>query len=102
MPPKSNQQKKAEKLAADKAKGFKSMTFQAGASTQANLKALCVRYHFEDWRELVTRLIDATHDGQLADVIPVPRHEFIPSEKMLRKLESAGILQAAEADEADE
>lgn len=102
MPPKSNQLKKAEKLKADKAKGFKSMTFQAGATTVANLQALCVRYHFEDWRELVTRLIDSTHDNQLVDVIPVPRHEFKPTEKVLRKLEAAGILQAAKADEVGE
>ena len=101
MAAKSNQLKKAEKLAADKAKGFKSMTFQAGATTVANLQALCVRYHFEDWRELVTRLIDSTHDNQLADVIPVPRHEFKPTEKMLSKLERLGMLMAAQTDEVE-
>lgn len=101
MAAKSNQQKKAEKLKADKAKGFKSMTFQAGTTTVANLHALCVRYHFEDWRELVTRLIDSTHDNQLADAIPVPRHEFKPTEKMLSKLERLGVLMAAQADEVE-
>lgn len=91
MPPKSNAVKKAEKAAADKAKGFKNMTFLAGATTQANLASLMQRYHFEDWRELVTRLIDATADGQLADVIPVPRHEYKPTPKVLRKLYDLGI-----------
>lgn len=102
MPAKSNKVKKAEKYAADKAKGFKSMTFLAGEATVKNLGVLMARYHFEDWRELVTRLIDSTAEGQLADVIPVPRHEYKPSLKVLRELERRGILQARKMDEDDE
>lgn len=83
---KSNKEKKAEKRALDASKGFKPMTFVAGPATQANLAKLMERYHFEDWRELVTRLIDATAEGQLADVIPMPQHEFKPSQKVLRTL----------------
>lgn len=102
MAAKSNATKKAEKYAADKAKGFKSMTFLAGQSTIDNLGKLMVRYRFEDWRELVTRLIDATAEGQLADVIPVPTHEYKPSAKVLRQLERRGILQARQMDDDDE
>lgn len=89
--PKSNQTKKAEKRESDKAKDFKSMSFPVGAATRANLAKLMVRYQFEDWRELVTRLIDATADEQLADVIPVPRHEYKPTPKVLRKLYELGM-----------
>lgn len=102
MPAKTNKVKKAEKREADKAKGFKSMTFLAGATTVTNLGVLMDRYHFEDWRELVTRLIDATAEGQLADVIPVPRHKYEPSPKVLRSLERRGILQAQQMDKDDE
>lgn len=93
MAAKSNKVKKAEKRQTDKAKGFKPMTFLAGAATTANLGVLMERYGFEDWRELVTRLIDATADGQLADVIPMPRHEFKPTAKMLRQLQRLGALE---------
>jgi hypothetical protein len=99
---KSNQVKKAEKLAADKAKGVKNMTLPAMAATQEHIAALQVRYHVDDWRELVTLLLKAVHDGEFPDVLPVPRHEYKPSEKVLKRLVRAGILQAAEQDEDDE
>lgn len=93
MVAKSNADKKAKKRQSDKAKGFKPMTFLAGTATTANLGKLMNRYGFEDWRELVTRLIDATAEGQLADVIPMPRHEFKPTPKMLRQLVRLGALE---------
>lgn len=91
MPPKSNQIKKAEKLAADKAKGLRSMTVPMGPATQQKLATLMVRYQFEDWRELVCCLLDALHDGTFPDVLPVPRHEYKTSPKVLRKLYDLGM-----------
>lgn len=98
---KSNQVKKAEKLAKDKAKGVKNLTLPAMPATQAHLAALQLRYHVDDWRELVTLLLKAVHDGEFPNVLPVPRHEYKPSEKVLKRLVRAGILQAAEQDEDD-
>lgn len=91
MVAKSNKEKKADKRALDASKGFKPMTFIAGQATQANLAKLMERYHFEDWHELVTRLIDATAEGQLADVLTVPRHKYKPTPKVLRKLYDLGM-----------
>lgn len=83
---KSNQQKKAEKLADDKAKGIKNLSLPMGPADQLKLAALMERYHFEDWRELVTRLVNVVHDGVWPDVLPVPQHEYKPSQKVLRQL----------------
>lgn len=99
---KSNQVKKAEKLAADKAKGVKQMTLPAMPATQQHIAALMVRYHVEDWRELVTLLLKAIHDGAFPDVLPVPRHEYVPSAKVLRELRRMGFIQARNEDEDDE
>ena len=93
MTAKSNKEKKAEKRALDASKGFKPMTFTAGEATRLNLSKLMERYHFEDWRELVTRLIDATADEQLADVIPMPQHDYKPSQKVLRQLYWLGKIE---------
>lgn len=91
MPPKSNQVKKAKKLAADKALGIKSMTVPMGPATQKKLAALQLRYQFEDWRELLCCMIEAVHDGSFPEVLPVPRHEYKPSPKVLRKLYDLGM-----------
>lgn len=99
---KSNQTKKAEKLAADKAKGVRNLTLPALPATLADIGALMERYHVEDWRELVTLLLKAVREGAFPDVLPVPRHEYKPSEKVLKRLVRAGILQAREQDEDDE
>lgn len=99
---KSNQVKKAEKLAADKAKGVKQMTLPAMPATQQHIAALMVRYHVEDWRELVTLLLKAIHDGAFPDVLPVPRHPYQPSAKVLRELRRMGFIQARNEDEDDD
>jgi hypothetical protein len=98
---KSNQVKKAEKLAKDKAKGVKNLTLPAMPATQAHLAALQARYHVDDWRELVTLLLKAVHDGEFPDVLPVPRHEYKPCPKVLRRLEREGKLQALREDKED-
>lgn len=90
---KSNQVKKAEKLAKDKAKGVKNLTLPAMPATQQHLGALMIRYQVEDWRELVTLLLKAVHDGEFPDVLPVPRHEYKPSLKVLRKLYDLGAIE---------
>lgn len=102
MAAKSNQVKKAEKLAKDKAQGVRNLTLPALPATLADLGALMERYHIEDWRELVTLLLKAVREGAFPDVLPVPRHEFKPSEKVLKRLVRAGILQAKEMDVSDE
>ena len=89
--PKPNQVKKAEKLAKDKAKGIRNMTVPMGPATQQKLAALQVRYHFDDWREMMCCIVDAVHDGTWPDVLPVPRHEYKPSPKVLRKLYDLGM-----------
>lgn len=94
MAAKSNLVKKAEKLAADKAKGVKNLTLPAMPATQAALAELLARYDMDDWREVVTLLIHAA-----PDVLPVPRHEYKPSEKVLKRLVRAGILQARKEDD---
>lgn len=99
---KSNQVKKAEKLAADKAKGVKQMVLPAMPATQQHIAALKVRYQVDDWRELVTLLLKAVHDGAFPDVLPVPKHEYKPSEKVLRELRRMGFIQARNEDEDDE
>lgn len=90
---KSNQVKKAEKLAKDKAKGVKNLTLPAMPATQQHLGALMIRYQVDDWRELVTLLLKAVHDGEFPDVLPVPRHEYKPSLKVLRKLYDLGAIE---------
>jgi hypothetical protein len=97
MAAKSNAVKKAEKLAGDKAKGVKNLTLPAMPATQAALAELLTRYDMDDWREVVTLLIHAAPAE-----LPVPRHEYKPSEKVLKRLEREGILQAAKQDENDE
>lgn len=99
--PKSNAVKKAEKLAADKAKGVKNMTLPAMAKTQAQLGALQIRYQVDDWRELLTLMIDAVHNGTFPDVLPVPRHEYKPSRKVLRKLYELGAIEV-DPDESED
>lgn len=96
--PKSNQQKKADKLAADKAKGIRNMTVPMGPATQLKLAGLLERYQFEDWRELLCCMVEAVHDGTFPDVLPVPRHEYKPSPKVLKQLYWLGKLQG-ESDE---
>jgi hypothetical protein len=102
MAAKSNAVKKAEKLAKDKAQGVRNLTLPALPATLAHIDALLARYHVEDWRELVTLLLKAVHDGAFPDVLPVPRHEYKPSEKVLKRLVAAGILQARQEDVNDE
>jgi hypothetical protein len=91
--PKTNAQKKAEKLAADKAQGIKNLTLPLGPSDQLKLAALLERYQFEDWREMLTRIINVVHDGQGPDVLPVPTHTYEPSKKVLRQLYWLGKLE---------
>lgn len=97
--PKSNQLKKAERLADDKAKGIRNMVVPMGPTHQEKLAALMERYHFSDWRELICCMVDAVHDGTFPDVLPVPRHEYKPSPKVLRQLYWLGKLQG-DPDEA--
>lgn len=102
MAAKSNAVKKAEKLKADKAKGIRNLTLPVLPATLDDIAALLQRYHMEDWRELVTLLLKAVRDGAFPDVLPLPRHDYTPSEKVLKRLVRAGILQAKEEDENDE
>lgn len=95
---KTNQAKKAQKLAADKAKGIKSMTLPMGPSDHAKLLALVERFGYEDWREMLTRLINVVHDEPWPDQLPVPRHDFKPSEIVLKLLERQGQLQSNRMD----
>lgn len=99
--PKSNALKKAEKLAADKAKGVKYLALPAMAKTQAQLGALQIRYQVDDWRELLTLMIDAVHEGTFPDVLPVPRHEYIPSKKVLRQLYWLGAIEVDPDDDQE-
>lgn len=101
MAAKPNAVKKAEKLAADKAKGVKNLSLPAMPATQAHIGALMARYHVDDWRELVTLLLKAVHDGQFPDVLPVPKHDYQPSAKVLRELRRMGFIQARNEDEDD-
>lgn len=101
MSAKSNATKKAEKRAKDKAQGVRDMIFPALPGTLADIGALMNRYHLDDWRELVTLLLRAVRNGDFPDPLPVPQHEYVPSEKMLRQLERMGILQAKQQDEDD-
>lgn len=100
--PKTNAQKKAEKLKADKAKGIKNLTLPLGPADQQKLEGLVTRYGFDDWREMLTRLIQEVHAATWPEALAVPRHDYAPSQKLLRRLEREGKIQASRMDKDDE
>lgn len=86
MTAKSNKEKKADKLAQDKLKGIKYRNLPLGPSDLAKLDALTTRYGYDDWREMLTRLINIVHGETWPEQLPVPRHTYEPSQKVLRQL----------------
>jgi len=95
--PKSNQVKKAEKAAKDKAKGVKQFALPLMPGSQQQLADLCARYQFDDWRELLTLTIAAMWQGSTD--LTVPRHTYIPSQKVLRRLYEQGKLAIPEEED---
>lgn len=93
MTAKSNAVKKAEKLAADKAKGIKNLTLPLGPADQQKLDDLITRYGYDDWREMLTRLINVVHDETWPEQLPVPRHTYEPSKKVLSQLYWMGKIE---------
>lgn len=93
MAAKSNQQKKAEKYAQDKALGIKNYTLPTLAKTRQAIEQLCDQHDFEDWREMLTALLEHAHRLP-ADYFSLPRHHIAPTAKVLRILELKGELQA--------
>lgn len=93
MTAKSNKEKKADKLALDKSKGIKQRTLPLGPSDLAKLDALVTRYGYDDWREMLTRLINVVHDESWPEQLPVPRHTYEPSKKVLRQLYWMGKIE---------
>lgn len=100
--PKTNAQKKAEKLAADKAKGIKNLTLPLGPADQQKLDALVTRYGYDDWREMLTRLIHVVHGATWPTELPVPEHKYEPSQKVLKRLEREGKIQSSRMDKDGE
>lgn len=100
--PKSNAQKKAEKLADDKAKGIKQKILPLGPADLLKLDELVTRYGYDDWREMLTRLIQEVHAATWPADLPVPRHNYEPSQKVLKRLERDGKIQASRMDKDDE
>lgn len=95
---KTNQTKKAEKRATDKAKGIKGMTVPMGPNDQRKVFELATRFGYEDWREMIVRLVDVVHAAPWPSELPVPRHDYTPAEKVLMRLVREGKLQSARMD----
>lgn len=93
MTAKSNADKKAAKYAADKKLGIKNYTLPTLAKTRQAIDALCEQHQFEDWREMLTALLEHAHRLP-ADYFSLPRHHIAPTAKVLRILELKGELEA--------
>lgn len=101
MVAKSNQTKKAEKYAKDKALGIKNYTLPTLARTRNAIDKLCKQHDFDDWREMLTALLEHAHRLP-ADYFSLPRHHIAPTAKVLRILELKGELEALLMEDDDD
>jgi hypothetical protein len=101
MAAKSNQTKKAEKYAKDKALGVKNYTLPTLKATRDAINKLCKQHDFDDWREMLTALLEHAHRLP-DDFFSLPRHHIVPTAKALRLMQLQGEIEALLAEDEDE